>query len=38
VAVDSSWYATIVDNGNDLVQQPVAFYPLYLRIPTICIR
>jgi hypothetical protein len=31
---DSNWYATIVNegykyNGNDLVQQSVAFYPLY---------
>ena len=31
---DSAWYATIVNegykyNGNDLVQQPVVFYPLY---------
>jgi Gpi18-like mannosyltransferase len=31
---DSAWYASIVNegykyNGNDLVQQPVVFYPLY---------
>jgi Gpi18-like mannosyltransferase len=31
---DSEWYASIVNegykyNGNDLVQQPVVFYPLY---------
>jgi hypothetical protein len=31
---DSAWYATIVNegykyNGNDLVEQPVVFYPLY---------
>ena len=31
---DSVWYANIINegykyNGNDLVQQPVAFYPLY---------
>ncbi len=31
---DSAWYATILNegykyNGNDLVQQPVNFYPLY---------
>jgi Gpi18-like mannosyltransferase len=31
---DSHWYATIVNegykyNGNDLVEQPVVFYPLY---------